>query len=121
MFDETNKYTEWGHFFFNSSDKIQTASKDVPNKPGVFYFLRLARGGVDIVYIGRSKTSSTIGPDQHNSLQHQLIEFFDGENREAWLKQKVKKEQLDALDIYWFVTIDDNHNDQPDTVEDILL
>ena len=56
MFDELNKYKNKGHFFLSNSDKLSEQSKDVPNLPDVYYILRLAKGRVDLVYIGKSGT-----------------------------------------------------------------
>lgn len=52
MFDETTKYKEQVHFFFESGNNPVVVSNKVPNKPGIYYILRLAKGKFDSVYIG---------------------------------------------------------------------
>jgi hypothetical protein len=56
MFDETNKYKNSGNFFFEKGDQLSEVSKQVPEEPGVYYILKLAKGKVELVYIGKSGT-----------------------------------------------------------------
>ncbi|MBK8397318.1 MAG: hypothetical protein IPL26_19045 [Leptospiraceae bacterium] len=44
IFEETNKYKNKGHFFYNPGDNLSNLCKDIPDLPGVFYILKLARG-----------------------------------------------------------------------------
>jgi len=120
MFDETRKYKEQGHFFFNSGDNLKDVSKKVPEKPGVYYIVRLAKGKITLVYIGKSESI------QQNGLKAKLLNRCINGNhsdisREEYFQQKMVEEQIDALDIYWFVTMDKNHNDLPAFVEGLLL
>lgn len=117
MFDELNKYKNCGHFFLTHSDKLSEQSKDVPNLPGVYYILRLANGHVDLVYIGKSGTILQNGTFKNQLLKKRLNNKQDGMPREQFFKEKIKQEQIDALDIYWFVTFDENQRDIPAFVE----
>ena len=58
MFDETKKYKNNGHFFFKKGNQLSEVSKGVPELPGVYYIVRLAKGRVELVYIGKSGTIS---------------------------------------------------------------
>ena len=117
MFDELNKYKNNGHFFLSNSDKLSEQSKDVPNLPGVYYILRLAKGRVDLVYIGKSGTILQNGTFKNQLLKKRPNNKQDGMPREQFFKDKIQREQIDALDIYWFVTFDKNHRDLPAFVE----
>jgi hypothetical protein len=93
----------------------------VPNKPGVYYIIRLAGGKVELVYIGKSGTNP-----QNSSLRDQLVNGSwnnkpDGIKSQQFFLQKIDTEKIDALDIYWFVTMNDKHNDLPGFVEGILM
>lgn len=121
MFDETKKYKENGHFFFTRKVNLETESIDVPNKPGVYYIIRLAKGKVELVYIGKSGTNP-----QNSSLRGQLVNGSwnnkpDGIKSQEFFLHKIETEKIDALDIYWFVTMNDKHNDLPGFVEGILM
>lgn len=120
MFDETRKYKDQGHFFFYSGSNLKEVSEKVPEKPGVFYVVRLAKGKITLVYIGKSESIP------QNGLKPKLLNSSVNSNqldisREEYFQQKIVAEQIDALDIYWFVTMDKNHNDLPTFVEGLLL
>ena len=113
MFDELNNYKNKGHFFFQKGDSLREQSREVPEFPGVYYILRLANGKIDLVYIGKSG-----GVLQNGTFNSQW--FKDNK----WLQhfeQEAEKENIDALDIYWFVTYDKKHQDLPGFVEGLII
>lgn len=121
MFDQTNKYSNQGHFFLNPGDNLKGKSSEVPDLPGVYYIMRLAGGGIDLVYIGSSGTVNQKGRFSNQLLRGRLNNKFDGMQRQHYFEKKMKEENIDALDIYWFVTYDENHQDLPGYVEGILM
>jgi len=108
MFSETKKYKQQGHFFFQKGNSLKEQSKEVPDLPGIYYILRLAKGKVDLVYIGKSVGATLVVALSHNDQQ-------------KYFENKMTKENIDGLDIYWFVTMDKNNNDLPGYVEGLLL
>ena len=88
MFDETGKYENWGHFFFSEGTQLKEVSKDVPSKPGVYYFLRLARGAIDLVYIGKSGTVLQNGEMKQQLLKGRLNNKQEGVPRQAFLEKR---------------------------------
>ena len=121
MFDETTKYKSNGHFFFKSGDKLIEVSKGVPDKPGVYYILRLARGKIDLVYIGKSGTITQSGEFKDQLLNGRINNKCNGMKRQDFFDEKINAEKIDALDIYWFVTMDKFNNDLPGYVEALLM
>ncbi len=121
MFDQTNKYKNHGHFFFNPGDNLREKSSEVPGLPGVYYIMRLAHGNIDLVYIGSSGTINQKGRFSNQLLRGRLNNEHDGMKRQNYFEQKMKQEGIDALDIYWFVTFDENNQDLPGYVEGILM
>lgn len=121
MFDELRKYKSNGHFFFRKGDNLASSSIDVPDLPGVYYFLRLANGKVDLVYIGKSGTIMQSGKFKDQLLKGRLNNKQDGMKRQLFFDLKMKQENIDGLDIYWFVTIDKSSNDLPGYVEGLLM
>jgi len=115
MFDETKKYKTQGHFFFKKGNSLKEQSVDVPELPGVYYILRLAKGKVDLVYVGKSdndlQSGSTVGASLADALTQAVAQF----------ENKMTEENIDGLDIYWFVTMDKTNNDLPGYVEGILM
>ena len=121
MFDETEKYKINGHFFFKKGDKLSAVSKDVPDMPGVYYIVRLARGRIDLVYIGKSGTITQNGSFKGQSLKGRINNKQDGMSRQDFFEGKMITENIDALDVYWFATKDSQNNDLPSYVEGVLM
>lgn len=121
MFIELEKYKNKGHFFFEKGDVLKTKSKDVPNLPGVYYVLKLTKGKVELVYIGKSGSIQQNGQFKEQLLNQRLNNKQDGMKREQYFLQKIESENIDALDIYWFVTMDEQYQDLPSFVEGLLL
>ncbi|MEI6765962.1 MAG: hypothetical protein WCM76_09995 [Bacteroidota bacterium] len=96
-------------------------SKDVPELPGIYYILRLAKGHVDLVYIGNSGTITQSGIFKEQLLKGRINNNQDGLNRQEFFDKKMAVGKIDGLDIYWFVTMDETHNDLPGYVEGLLM
>jgi hypothetical protein len=121
VFNELDKYKSNGHFFFKSGDKLSIASKDVPNSQGVYYILRLAKGKIDLVYIGKSGTIEQNGKFKEQGLRGRINNKHDGQKRQSYFELKCTAEDIDSLDIYWFVTFDKDNQDVPGYVEGLLM
>jgi len=117
MFDELNKYQNQGHFFFQKGDELSLQSANVPDLPGVYYVIRLAHGKIDLVYIGKSGTVLQNGQIKSQLLKGRINNKQEGMKRQQYFEQKMEQEGIDGLDIYWFVTFDQHHQDLPGFVE----
>jgi len=115
MFDELYKYKKNGHFFFKKGNKVAEVGKEVPNLPGVYYIIRLANDRVELVYIGKSGIKNPSGKNK-NALLKQSITL-----QQEFLDIKMSETTIDALDIYWFVTMDIDHIDLPDYVLGLIM
>ena len=121
MFDEIKKYKNNGHFFFKKGDNLKQVSKSVPALPGVYYIIRLSNGRIELVYIGKSGTIQQNGQFKDLGLQGRLNIKQEGIESQDFFESRILKENIDALDIYWFVTFDTKHNDLPGFVEGLLI
>lgn len=121
MFDELIKYQNHGHFFFQKGDILSTQSQEVPNLPGVYYILRLARGKINLVYIGKSGTVLQKGSFKNQLLRNRINNKQEGIKRQQYFEQKFDLEGIDGLDIYWFVTFDKHDKDLPGYVEGKIM
>jgi len=54
MFDELTKYKHNDHFFFEASQKLAEVCNAPTDKSGVYLIYRLAKGKIQLVYIGSS-------------------------------------------------------------------
>lgn len=121
MFQELDKYKNKGHFFYRKDDLLSEQSKDVPDLPGVYLVFRLAGGKIDIVYIGKSGTIQQNGKSKDQGLRERLNNTHQGLNRQDYFNTKIEEENIEALDIYWYVTFDDDYRDLPSFVEGLLI
>lgn len=121
MFSETNKYKSNGHFFFKKGDTLSVVSKDVPNLPGIYYIMKLAKGKIELVYIGKSGTMQQHGEFKDQLLRARINNKQEGKKRQEYFDKKLVDENIEALEVYWFVTCDDEHNDLPGYVEGLLI
>lgn len=121
MFEDITKYKNCGNFSFRKGDNLVQKSKDVPEKPGVYYILRTANGKVDLVYIGKSGTVLQDGTFKSQLLRKRLNNKQENVKRQVYFDRKMDEENIDGLDIYWFVTVDDKNNDLPGYVEAVIL
>ena len=120
IFQGLEKYQQ-GHFFFEKGQSLKEQSKNVPSLPGVYYFLRISRGKEEIVYIGKSGTILTDGSFKKQTLNKRINNKQENIKRQQYLEQKIEVENIDALDVHWFVTFDDDHQDLPAFVEGHLM
>jgi hypothetical protein len=68
------------------------------------------------VYIGRSEILNQGGVCKIRSLKDVLNNKSQG-----FFSQKIEEESIDALDIYWFVTLDKTHNGLPGYVQGLVM
>jgi hypothetical protein len=121
MFDQTKKYKNNGHFFFQKGDRLSDVSSQVPELSGVYYILRLSKGKIDLVYIGKSGTVTQAGTFKDQLLRGRINNKQEGMKRQDFFYKKLFEDKIDALDIYWFVTIDEVNTDLPGYVEGLLI
>jgi len=121
MFDEIKKYKNNGHFFFKKGDNLKQVTKDVPDLTGIYYIIRLAKGRIELVYIGKSGTIQQNGQFKDQGLQGRLNNKQEGIKRQDYFESQILRENIDALDIYWFVTFDTKNRDLPGFVEGLLI
>jgi hypothetical protein len=121
MFDETRKYKNNGHFFFKKGYRLLEVSNNVPELPGVYYVIRLSKGRVELVYIGKSGTITQSGQFKDQLLKGRINNKQEGMKRQDFFDKKMIEENIDGLDIYWFVTMDKTNNDLPGYVEGLLI
>jgi hypothetical protein len=100
---------------------LKEISSDVPNLPGVYYIVKLAEAKVSLVYIGKSGTVMNNGKFKDQGINGRLNNKQEGMKREEFFDKKCQEKNIDALDIYWFVTIDKEYNDLPGFVEGTLM
>jgi hypothetical protein len=108
MFDILENYKTQGHFFLQSEQDLQKVC-NAPVTSGVYVIYALKKGRVELVYIGHAATA----------LQNEIINgqhFGKTPAYVAWPKQ-MTRENIEALNIYWYVT----NEDSPEVLKRTLL
>lgn len=73
------------------------------------------------MYIGKSGTIIQERNSKGQTLRSSINNKQENMKRQDYFSQKIDNEQIEALDIYWFVTIDENNRDLPGYVEGLLM
>jgi hypothetical protein len=124
MFDQLNKYKKNDHFFFNSIDSLEEKCNAPAEMDGVYLVYELKNGRINLVYVGASG-KRVIGPlkDGLIGLKESIINGLipaKTPRSQAW-PVKMLSENIDALDIYWWVTYKGNLKDHPESVANTIL
>jgi len=127
MFDELNKYKS-GRFFLNPNDNLMQVCNAPTNKSGVYIVYALAKGKIELIYIGRSGKKGADGNIQTRvagcgGIKDRLVngKHFNKIARRISWPQQMKLENIEALDIYWYITYDEKNKDFPEDVERTIL
>ena len=125
MFDELNKYKETDHFFLNPTDALAEVCNAPSDKNGVYIVYTLKKGRVDLSYIGSSgkKLSDGSIKTRKGGIKDSLInghQFGKLPRKKSW-PIKMLCDDIEALDIYWWITCSNKYDDCPLTLENLLL
>ena len=128
MFDELSKYTHNGHFFLKSTDNLKAVCNAPIDKSGVYVVYALKKGKIELVYIGRSGKqekdgSILIRKAGLGGMMDRIVnghQFGKVPRRISWINI-IKQENIEALDVYWYVTHNAVFLDCPRSIENKLL
>jgi hypothetical protein len=124
VFDELEKYKNNDHFFFERDDLLRNVCNTPQNICGVYIVNSLRKGKIEIVNIGSSgkiyKDGKIKYPD--GGLYDAIVnESQFGEPRNISWPLKMVNDEIDALDIYWYETLNSEISDLPSYTEAIIL
>src|SRR4051794_36525100 len=116
MFDELNKYTRAGHFILKPTDSLVSVCNAPKDCSGLYIVYALEKGRVNLIYIGISGRKGTDGKIIHrqDGLRGRFLtgKQFGDLRKITWPRQ-MRLENIEALDVYWYVTYDDYCSDFP--------
>ncbi len=127
MFDELTKYKHNDQFFFDGIKKLSEVCNAPTDKSGVYIIYKLAKGKIELIYIGSSGKENKDGTIKTRKaglggLKDRLANGKQfGDRRRITFPIVMKLPLIEALDIYWYLTFDNLHKDIPKTVEIMLL
>ncbi len=124
MFDELNKYKSNGHFFFSVDDELSKACNAPKNGAGIYIIYALKGSKIELIYIGSSGKILQNGRKKARigGIYDRLVngKQFGDARKKSW-KTKIISEKIEALDIYWYETLDKVNRDIPNAVEGIII
>lgn len=127
MLSHLKKYTQNNHFFFKPCNSLQEVCNAPTDKSGVYVVYALKRGRKELIYIGRSgklKKDGTmfIRKAGLGGLKDRLVNGrqFGTARKRSW-KTQMLKENIEALNVHWYVTHNDKYTDCPKVLENNLL
>ncbi|QHS58835.1 hypothetical protein [Chitinophaga agri] len=128
MFDILNKYKKQDHFFLKPEQDLQKVCNAPADKSGLYIIYALKKGRVELIYIGHSGKiekdgSLSIRKEGVGGLKDEIIngmQFGKTPAHIAWKKQ-MNRENIEALNIYWYVTHDTGYTDCPEVIKRNLL
>ena len=127
MFDEVDKYRS-DHFFLKPGDNLMQVCNAPTDKSGVYLVYALAKGRIELIYIGHSGKKGEDGNIETRiagcgGIKDSIVngKHFNGVARRICWPQQMQLEKIEALDIYWYVTYEGASKDFPEDVERELL
>lgn len=124
MFDELSKYKNSGHFFFTPDSLLEEVCNAPIDSCGVYLVYELKNDMINLVHIGSTGMIQNDGRvkfiegGMFYSIVHE--KQFAKPRKDSW-KQKMQREGIDALDVYWYETVNDEVFDIPAYVQGILF
>ncbi len=124
MFDLLDEYENQDHFFFSPDQILKEVCNAPKNASGIYLIYALTKGRVLLYYIGSSGKVETSGKINHQKggLYNSIVESEQWDKPRRWIwPEKMKEEDIEALDIYWYVTFDKNNDHIPTFLKSMLL
>lgn len=124
MFDELEKYKENGSFIFKSEDRLSLVCNAPGKCSGIYLIYAFEKGQVNLIYIGISGRKGTNGEIVHrkDGLRGRFLTGkTNGVLRKIYWPQRMILENIEALNIQWYVTHGKNEQDFPRDLEIKLL
>lgn len=128
MFDELKKYKQKDHFFFKPEDNLKEECNAPTDKSGLYIVFALKNGKIELIYIGRSGKIEKNGKmfirkAGLGGIKDRIVnghQFGKIPRKKSWPNQ-MRKENIEALDVYWYVTHNEKNIDCPKNLENLLL
>jgi hypothetical protein len=124
MFDLLEKYKQKGHFQMKASDRLADVCNAPNNCSGLYIIYALEQGKVNLIYIGISGRSGTEGEIIHRKggIRGRFLSGKQfGDRRSITWPRQMELENIEALDIYWYITHGEADQDLPARIEATLL
>jgi hypothetical protein len=128
ILQEVIQYKDHGHFVFTPNDSLGKCCNAPTNKNGVYIVFALSQGRSEIIYIGLSGEMQNDGTlktrgGNYGGMKERIVNgdhYNRVQRKKAWLEE-MENENFESLEVYWWVTFDDEINHIPAYVEALLI
>lgn len=126
MIDELKKYKNNDHFTFTQEDQLEDVCNAPKNESGVYIVYNLLKNERnELIYVGSSGKVQNNGNIHHRNggLFNRIVnghQFGKIPRKKSWL-QKMVSENIEALEVCWYETFNNETRDIPAYVEAILI
>lgn len=124
MFPELAKYTTKGHFVFHVTDRLSDVCNAPADKSGVYLVYGKRKNKPELLYVGISGGRGANGKilPRKGGIRDRILNSKQfGDRRKITWPAKMKEQEIEVLDIYWYITWDTLIKDFPREVEVLLL
>ena len=130
MFERLCKYQSRGHFTFMARQSLQVQCNAPTNRGGVYLIYREVESAEALLYIG---SSGQRGPDGSikvrksglGGMKDRIVNGYHPKfgkiKRKTAFPRQMRKEGISQLEVFWWVTFSDLHQDFPTDVEGELM
>jgi len=119
-----DRFSKNDHFFFSPDQSLEEVCNAPKKASGVYLICALAFDTVELIYIGSSGKIKNDGQFKHGKggLFDRLVNGKQfGDRRKLSWPEVMIKHQIEARDIYWFDTFNDDIKEIPAYVEALLI
>ena len=124
MLSKLNLYKEKGVFSFKSTDNLSAVCNAPKNCSGIYLIYAVIKGKRDLIYIGISGRKSANGIIIHrkDGLRGRFLTGkTDGVLRKIAWPNRMMAQNIQVLEIEWYVTYGVHNQDFPRDLEVLLL
>ena len=124
MFDELLEYSKHDHFFYSPNESLVEKCNAPNNSSGIYLIYALAHGNIELIYVGSSGKIQTNGKlkIRTGGIYDRIVNGiqFDEPRKKSWPKKMIE-EEIEALDIYWYETFNNENKDLPTYAEAMII
>jgi len=125
---ELNKYKMHSQFVFTIKDSLQQVCDAPTDKSGIYIVYNVTASASELIYIGSSGQKNKDGSLKVRKaglggMKDRIVnghQFGKVSRKRSWVKQ-MQIENMKTLNVFWWVTYDDEIKDFPTDVERQLL
>lgn len=125
MYKELEKFTVKGNFTFTQEDSLEETSNASESGSGVFLVYAIANDSKELIMVASTGTVQNDGTlkSKNGGLHDKIVngqQFAKTGRKYSWPAQ-MKKENIDALEVYWYETFNATSKSIPTAVEGEVL